>query len=130
MHKLMELKEKLIEELEDYSQNGKFSKEDAEAIKYISSSIDHICNIMDHAEGEYSNMGGGSYYDDGSYRGGSYARGRGRNAKRDSMGRYSRERGYSRASDDIVMELKEIMQDAPESMKYDIQKLISKAENM
>ena len=32
MHKLYELKEKLMRELEDYSENGKFSKEDVEAI--------------------------------------------------------------------------------------------------
>ena len=32
MHKLYELKEKLMKELEDYADNGKFSKDDVEAI--------------------------------------------------------------------------------------------------
>ncbi len=116
MHELYELKEKLLKELMEYSQNGKFSKEDAEVMKYLSSTIDHICNIvMDMEEEEYSmaggsyeggnmgNMGGGSYARGGSGGGGngssrnSYARGRGRNARRDSMGRYSSEsRRYSR----------------------------------
>lgn len=120
MHKLYELKEKLMRELEDYSENGKFSKEDVEAIKYITSAIDHICNIMEN-EDEYSNtgmMGGGpySYADDGrgGNRGGrsnrSYARGRGRNARRDRMGRYSSEGGYSY---DFKVDLEELMQDAP-----------------
>lgn len=120
MHKLYELKEKLMRELEDYSENGKFSKEDVEAIKYITSAIDHICNIVERSEDEYSNtgmMGGGpySYADDG--RGGnrgnrdrSYARGRGRNARRDRMGRYSSEGGYSY---DFKVDLEELMQDAP-----------------
>lgn len=57
-------------------------------------------------EGEYSN----SYvYDDGM----SMARGRGRNARRDSMGRYSRRNnydGYSRADakEDLMNELQEM----------------------
>lgn len=118
MHKLYELKEKLMRELEDYSENGKFSKEDVEAIKYITSAIDHICNIVENADEEYSMaMDGGSYAEGGrggrsyrSYAGGrSNARGRGRNARRDSMGRYSSE-GYSY---DFKMDLEELMRDAP-----------------
>ena len=119
MHELYELKEKLMRELEDYSKNGKFSKEDVEAIKYITSAIDHICNIIEN-EDEYSNAGmmsSGPYsYADGGRsgnrgnRGRSYARGRGRNAKRDSMGRYSSEGGYSY---DFKVDLEELMQDAP-----------------
>ena len=110
MHKLYELKEKLMRELEDYSENGKFSKEDVEAIKYITSAIDHICNIMEDAdEEEYSGdmmrMGGGR-----DRRGNrSYARGRGGNARRDSRGRYSSE-GYSYG---FKADLEELMQDAP-----------------
>lgn len=124
MHKLYELKEKLMNELEAYSQNGKFSKDDVEAIKYISSAIDHICNICEDMEdGEYSgnmmpdvNMPNGSYRGmsnrGGSYRRGSYARGRGANARRDAMGRYSSE-GYSRAEDEFRMDLQEMIKDAP-----------------
>ena len=124
MHKLYELKEKLMDELEAYSQNGKFSKDDVEAIKYISSAIDHICNICEDMEsGEYSgnmmpdvNMSNGSYRGmsnrGGSYRRGSYARGRGANARRDAMGRYSSE-GYSRAEDEFRMDLQEMIKDAP-----------------
>ena len=122
MHKLYELKEKLMDELEAYSQNGKFSKDDVEAIKYISSAIDHICNICEDREGgEYSgnmmpDMSNGSYRGmsnrGGSYRRGSYARGRGANARRDAMGRYSSE-GYSKAEDEFRMDLQEMIKDAP-----------------
>lgn len=145
MHKLYELKEKLMNELEDYADNGKFSKDDVEAIKYTASAIDHICNIVERADDEYSMAMGGGSYEDGTYRGGSYeggsyarggrggrsyARGRGRNARRDSMGRYSSE-GYSRASEGIVMELRDLMEDAPdERIRSEIQSLIHKVEKM
>lgn len=136
MHKLYELKEKLMNELEDYSENGKYSKDDVEAIKYISSAIDHICNIVERADDEEYSMamgrGGSSYaYDGNSYaRGGnrdgrSYARGRGRNARRDSMGR------YSRAADDIKMQLQDIMEDAPnEQIKMEIRRLVDRMDTM
>ena len=57
----------------------------------------------------------GSYrgsYEGGGYSGESYARGRGRNARRDSMGRYSSE-GYSRDGGEFMDELHELMQSAP-----------------
>lgn len=132
MHKLYELKDKLMEELEDYAENGKFSKDDVEAIKYTASAIDHICNIVERSDEEYSGeMMGGSYRYPMNYRrGGSYARGRGRNARRDSMGRYSSE-GYSRASEGIVMELRELMDEAPDDrIRSEIQTLIHKVEKM
>lgn len=87
---------------------------------------------------EYSgNMGGGMM--GGSYvdrtRGGSYARGdnrgRGTNARRDSMGRYSSEMGYSRAADEMAEKLEELMEDAPnEQMRREIEKLMRKVEQM
>lgn len=132
MHELYELKEKLMRELKDYSKNGKFSKEDVEVIKYITSAIDHICNITEREEDEYSeNMGGsygrGSSYRGSSYRGSSYARGRG--ARRDSMGRYSNE-GYSMANDDMIADLREMMETAPEGARGKIRNLISELERM
>lgn len=79
--------------------------------------------------GSYYSREGGSY--DDSYEGGSYARGRGQNARRDSMGRYSREgysRGYSRGGD-VVEQLQELMQEAPdEQTRQEFQKLIQKME--
>lgn len=162
MHELYELKEKLMKELAEYAQNGKFSKEDAEAIKYVSSAIDHICNIIERMEdeeysqrggqGRYSyesgNTGGGGSYARGGNRGGgggnysrnqsgggnyysregrSYARGRGQNAQRDSMGRYS----GSGESEQMIEQLEDLMQDAPnEQIKQGIQKLVQQIEQM
>lgn len=133
MHKLYELKEKLMRELEDYADNGKFSKEDVEAIKYTASAIDHICNIVEGEDGEYSEAMRGIYnsYDGGmggSYarrnRMGSYARGR-----RNRRGSYAR--GYSRASEDLAEQLRDIMQDAPdEKIRMEIERLANKVEQM
>lgn len=150
MHELYELKEKLMKELGEYSQNGKYSKEDVETIKYMASAIDHMCNIIEKAEEEEYSQRGGSYaYDNGnmgggggSYRGGSYsrnmgggsyrggrggnsyARGRGQNAPRDSMGRYSR-------GGDMVEQLEDLKQDAPnDQIRQQIQQLISQVEQV
>lgn len=59
-------------------------------------------------------MSRNSYGDDMSY-----ARGRGSNARRDSIGRYSND-GYSRddAREDLMMEVREFMKTAPEEDKH------------
>ena len=59
-------------------------------------------------------MSRNSYGDDVSY-----ARGRGSNARRDSIGRYSND-GYSRddAREDLMMEVREFMKTAPEEDKH------------
>lgn len=137
MNELYELKEKLKKELGEYSQNGKYSKEDSEVMKNLSGTIDHICNIIekDEAEGysgHYPYWMGGAYADGNggnmggtpnrSYRG-SYARGRSYRPG------YSRE-GYSRDGG-MVDELRELMQDAPdERTKQEFQRFIDKIERM
>ena len=145
--KLYELKEKLLKELGEYSSNGKFSKEDAESIKYIASAIDHICNIVERMEDEeYSQRGGGVNMGGNSYRysreggnrggsgysrnyggGGSYARGRGSSARRDSMGRYSR----TGDPGEMVEQLEDLMMDAPnDQIKQQIKQLVQQLEQM
>ena len=124
MHKLHDLKEKLIQELEDYSENGKFSKEDVESIKYMASAVDHIDNICAE-DGEYS--GAYTYYVEGDssnrgrgMRGGSY-----RGARRNSMGRYSRD------NEEMVEQLRTMMEDAPDDRtRQEIQRLVTKLEKM
>lgn len=148
MHKLMELKEMLCKQLEEYS-SKEITAGSLEVIDKLSHSIKNLDKIIEAYEQEYSNdsMDGGSYggsYGGGSYGGsyrrgrysseGSYARGRGRNASRDSMGRYSSERGYSRdgysmAADDMVEELRGLMQEAPDDKtRQELQQLIRKME--
>lgn len=126
MHELTELKKKLIRELEEYSQNGKFSKEDVETIKYMASAVDHLCNILMDGDGEYSNRNDGMSR---NYGGVSYARGRGRNARRDSMGRYSNE-GYSRTDgvEELVDNVRSMMQDLPQNLQMDAKRFIQKLE--
>lgn len=134
MHKLYELKEKLMDELEAYADNGKYSKEDVEAIKYMASAVDHLCNIMEDAE-EYSNAMGRSYARGGN-RGGNRG-GRSYAQRRDAMGRYSRDgrmmntaAGYSMAGD-MAEELRDMMQDAPDSQtRQEIQRIVSRLEQM
>lgn len=71
-------------------------------------------------------MDGRSYRDGRSYGDGrSYARGR----RRDSMGRYSR--GYSMANEDMMDELRDLMEKAPDEMtKREFKKFIDKIETM
>ncbi len=111
MHYMEDLKDLLCAELEDYAEKGKkagkMSMGDLESIHKLTDTVKNILKI-DMLEGEtgYSEDGAymgegriyGTSYDDGIRRGGgySYARGRGRYAKRDSMGRYSRDDGYMR----------------------------------
>lgn len=125
MHKLYDLKEKLIQEMEQYANKNNLSRDDVMSVKYLSSAVDHLCNIIEGAEEEYSNAAGDSYrmsYARGG-RNNSYARGG--NVRRDSMGRYSRERGYS-MEDDFRSELEELMREAPnEQIKMKLQRLVS-----
>ena len=107
MHYMEDLKDLLCAELQEYAENGKrsgkMSKADIEVIDTVLNSVKNIYKIDKYKEetegysedGHY--MGEGRIYGtsyDGYDRGTSYARGR--YAKRDSMGRYSRDDGYMR----------------------------------
>ena len=111
MHYMHDLKDLLCAELEDYAEkgkkSGKMSMSDLDSIHKLTDTVKNILKIdMLEDESGYSEDGAymgegriyGTSYDDGMRRGGgySYARGRGRYAKRDSMGRYSRDDGYMR----------------------------------
>ena len=111
MHYMHDLKDLLCAELEDYAEKGKkagkMSMGDLESIHKLTDTVKNILKIDTLSEElGYSEDGAymgedriyGTSYDDGMRRGGgySYARGRGRYAKRDNMGRYSRDDGYMR----------------------------------
>ena len=111
MHYMHDLKDLLCAELEDYAENGKksgkMSMGDLDSIHKLTDTVKNILKIdLLESEEDYSEDGHymgegriyGTSYDDGMRRGVgySYARGRGRYAKRDSMGRYSRDDGYMR----------------------------------
>lgn len=136
MHEIYELKDMLCKELEKYG-SKELTAGSLEVIDKLAHAVKNLGKIIEMDEEEYSGYYpymGGSYddgsYEGGSYRGGSYARGgRGRTSMRDSRGRYS-SRGYSRASEDAVEQLRSIMEEVPEHMKSDVRKLITKMESM
>ena len=111
MHYMHDLKDLLCAELEDYAEkgkkSGKMSMGDLDSIHKLTDTVKNILKIdMLEDESGYSEDGAymgegriyGTSYADGMRRGVgySYARGRGRYAKRDIMGRYSRDDGYMR----------------------------------
>jgi hypothetical protein len=131
--------EKLTEEISEMNKKmdkngGKMSAGDLEALDKLTHALKSVKTTLameeydDDRSGDY--MGGNRV---GSYeRGGSYARGRGRYAKRDSMGRYSSEYGYSRdeAIDDMAEDIRAAMPTMPEELKRDAQRFLSKLEQM
>ena len=134
--KLMSLVEN---EIEAINRNGKFkSREEIDSVYKlvdIAKDIECMNRWEEEMDGE-SYDDGMSYERDGrSYRydGGSYARGR-RNARRDSMGRYSREsyrggsyeRGYSRdGKEEYKEQLMDMMENAPdEQTRQSIKRMI------
>ncbi len=147
MHKLMEYVCDEMKELErKASKDGKLSMAEMQYLDTLAHTKKNLLK-SDEMSGEegYSGMmypryygddrmDGRSYRDERSYAddrfygdGRSYARGR--NAKRDSMGRYSR--GYSMAAGDMVDELRDLMEKAPDEMtKKEFRKFIDKIETM
>lgn len=136
MEELIKLKEMLCDELKEYGEKGELTTGSLEVVDKLAHSIKNIDKVIDHYREEDGYSGNYPMYTDGrgSYRGGvSYARGRGRNARRDSMGRYSSYMGYSRAEDDmhgVVEELRGMMHDLPEEKRREVEKFINKVEQM
>ena len=110
--------------------SGGMSDGDLETIDKLTHSLASVKKIMAFMEDEgYS----GNYpmsYTDGSYRNsyrGSYARGRS-NPRRDGMGRYSGEYGYSR--NDLADKMRDLMREAPDDRtRQEIQRMVDKLEN-
>ena len=96
MHTYYDAKEMLHKELEEIVKKGELSAGSLETIDKLLNSIKNACKIImyeEYSEDGYSYADGDR--DMSEY---SYARGRGSNARRDSMGRYSSEGGYSNAN--------------------------------
>ena len=125
MHKIYEYLCDELKALEKKVESGQtLSMNELEYLHKLTDTKKNLLKIeaLEDDSEEYSNApdGRGSYaysMDGRNYRGGSsYARGRGRNARRDSMGRYSSE-GYSRAEDDFMADLRMLMDSAPDDAK-------------
>ena len=160
MKHLEELKEVVKRELEKFGKQGDISVSNLEKIHKLSDLYKNLCKIEmleKEADGGYSEARGGSRGGRSSYEGGSsydddmmYSerRGRGRNEKRDSMGRYSSEGGpyeggssyrggqggssyeggYSQAKDDMMMMLGEMMEDASPKEREALKKCMRELE--
>lgn len=137
MHGIYELKDRLCDELEEYGKKGELDVGSLDVVDKLAHTVKNLQKIIKkYEEDEYSYADGmpdgGTYSMRGGYsnrrgsngrNGNSYAR------RRDSMGRYSR--GYSMAGGDMVQELRELMNEAPdERTRMEFQNFISKIENM
>ena len=128
MHKLYKYICDELKDLEKKAEKGNMSMQEiqyADTLAHLKKNLLKSDEMMEDGFGEYSM----AYYPMTSYaeeaggRGSemrSYTRGRGSNARRDSMGR------YSRAGDDVKERLMEIMDEVPDSMRSDIQRIINK----
>jgi len=122
MKDIIKLKEMLIEELNGFGQTKELSTGSLEMIDKLAHAVKNLCKIIESGDdgysndsyrGSYRNMYRGSY-DDASYR------------RRNSMGRYSREDGYSRDEKedelrDIVNQLRAMAKDLPQPTQRAIQ---------
>lgn len=143
MKKMEELRDMLCEELEKISKKGELSAGSLDVIDKLTHSIKSIDTIMAMEDAGYSNDYSYEYSREGRYvnmdggnRGNSNARGR----KRDSMGRYSRNDGYSMRGgmgnysredemEDLKMDLHEMLEEAKsEEQRRMIRKWISQVE--
>lgn len=122
MHELYELKEKLCDELKEYG-GQEMSIGTLDVVDKLTHTIKNLEKIIENYDDEYS----GDMYEDGSYRGGmrSYRGGRSyRRGRSYARGRYSRD-------DDMISELTELMESAPnEKTKQEFKRFISKIESM
>ena len=162
MHKLINYVCDELEKIEQQAGSGKLSIAEIEYADKLAHLKKNLLRADELMEAGYSGdirrwpssyRGGRSYEDGGSSyareggssygrdRGGSSyeSRGRGSNAQRDSRGRYSSGRGYSRYvrddysmdTDEVVQDLRELMEQAPDQrMRQELQRIVSKVEQM
>ena len=142
MHYMEDLKDLLCAELEVYAEkgkkSGKMSMGDLETVHKLTDTVKNIMKIdvlKEEAgyseDGHYMGEGRiyGTSYDDGMHREGgySYARGR-RYARRDSMGRYSRDDGMSYARDGRGMRGGYSRDDGKHYMMEQLEEMMEEAE--
>lgn len=155
MHELNQKLKEMLSEYNDKAKKKELSAGDLQIVHVLSDSIKNLDKIEALEDGGYSEatdfMGEGRMYGTSYDDGMSYARGR-RYAKRDSMGRYSRDgsyhdgssyeggssyargrRGYSRdggVKEGMIEKLEDMMEDAgSEKERQAIRQCIQKLEN-
>ena len=142
MEYIEKIKKMLCKELDEYATKGKISGSDLDMIWKLTDTVKNLDKIEMLEDGD--SYDGYSEMKEYPYMGGSsYARGRGRYAKRDSMGRYSSEdrmtddysearmdRRYSRddAKDHMIDKLGEMMTSADEEQREILKDAMRKIE--
>lgn len=129
MRELYEIKEMLMDELKEYGKKGEMTSGTLEVVDKLSHAIKNLCKIIEMCEEEEYSSAGGHYENMGGTRG-SYARGR-RGGRRgaNQYGSYNMG-GYSR-DHEMVAELRELMQDAPnDHVRKEFERFISTIESM
>lgn len=133
MHEIYELKERLCDELKEYGKKGDLDVGTLDVVDKLSRTVKNLGKIIDkYEESNYSYENGMPYTDGMSYarngrRSGRYSSAR----RRDSMGRYSRRGGYSMDNKEMVEELRDLMNDAPDDRtRQEFQSFIDKMERM
>lgn len=124
MKELKELRDMLCDELKEYGKKGELTAGSLSTIDTLAHALKNLDMVIEEEDG-YSNhypYYGGSYDMGGrSYRDGSYAR------RRDSMGRYSGERGYSR--NNLADKMRDLMDEAPDDhTRQEIRRMVEKLE--
>lgn len=124
MHGIYELKEMLCKQLEDYGKKGEMSAAILERVDMLAHAVKNLDKIIESYEGtEYS----GTYSNRNSYE---RSMANGQSTRRDSMGRYARDGGYSRGGD-LVDQLRDLMGEAHDDRtRQEIQRLVSRLEQM
>lgn len=135
MDAFYDLKDMLCKELEDLVQKGELSAGSLDAIDKITHSIKSLVTIIAMEEGGYSNDGSYDGYNGGNgggMNGGSYNRGYSGRRGRDSMGRYTSGRRYSRdeAKDEVMRHLEKAMNGATGEQRKIIQDAVEELKNM
>lgn len=137
MHKLVEYVCDELQDIEKKAEKGQLSMSEIEYADKLAHLKKNLLKGEEMMEedgysnaGDYSNRGYSRRYDDNMNYNSRYSRARGRmNARRDSMGRYSR--GYSMSDDEMMKELRELMQDAPDDRtRKEFQSFIDRLERM
>lgn len=109
--------------------DGKLSMAEVQYLDTLAHTKKNLLKADEMSEEGYSGRMYPRYYGDGRMDGRSYTDGRSYARRRDSMGRYSR--GYSMANEDMMDELRELMEKAPDEMtKREFRKFIDKIETM
>lgn len=137
MDAFYELKDMLCKELEDLVQKGELSAGALDAVDKLTHSIKSLVTIIAMEEGGYSNdgsydgyNGNGGGMNGGSYN--SYNRGYSGRRGRDSMGRYTSGRRYSRdeAKDEVMRHLEKAMNGASGEQRKIIQEAVEELKSL